>query len=112
MSCETITPKIEPIKRGDSFLLACEYKEGGVATDVTNYTIASQVRDSSDQLIEQLTVTKADQANHPGKFVLSAGVISDWPIDLLRCDIELSEGATVRSTQTFMIPVVEDVTRD
>lgn len=112
MSCETITPQIQPIKRGDSFLMACVYKVDSVAADVTNYTIRSQVRDSSNELIEELVVTKADQSTDPGKFVLSAGIIDEWPIDLLRCDIEFSEGDTVRSTQTFMIPVVEDVTRD
>lgn len=112
MNCQTLTPTIQPIKRGDSFLLACTYKVGGVPSDVTNYTIRSQVRNSSDTLVQELTVTKADQAAYPGDFTLVAGVISAWPIDLLRCDIEFSEGGTVRSTQTFMIPVVEDVTRD
>lgn len=112
MNCQTLTPSIQPIKRGDSFLMACVYKEGGVATNVTNYTIRSQVRNSSDALVQQLAVTKADQSTDPGAFVLAAGVIDSWPIDLLRCDIEFSEGGTVRSTQTFMIPVLEDVTRD
>lgn len=112
MTCQTLTPTIQPIKRGDSFLMACIYKVGGVATDVTNYTIRSQVRNSSDVLVQELTVTKADQTTDPGAFVLAAGVIDSWPIDLLRCDIQFSEEGTVRSTQTFMIPVVEDVTRD
>ena len=112
MNCQTLTPTIQPIKRGDSFLMACVYKEDGVPYDVTNFTIRSQVRNSSDALVQELTVNKADQSTDPGAFVLAAGVIDDWPIDLLRCDIEFSEGATVRSTQTFMIPVVEDVTRD
>jgi hypothetical protein len=112
MTCQTIAPQIQPIKRGDSFLMACVYKVGGAPADVTNYAIRSQVRDSSDNLVQELTVTKADQTTDKGVFVLSAGVIAAWPIDLLRCDIEFSEEATVRSTQTFMIPVVEDVTRD
>lgn len=112
MHCETITPQIQPIKRGDSFLMVCVYKVGGDPADVTSYTIRSQVRNSSDELIEELTVIKADQSLEPGKFVLDAGIITDWPIDLLRCDIEFSEEGTVRSTQTFLIPVVEDVTRD
>jgi hypothetical protein len=111
MTCQTLTPTIQPIKRGDSFLMACVYKVGGVAADVTNYAIRSQVRNSSDELVQELTVTKADQSTDKGKFILSAGVIGAWPIDLLRCDIEFSEEGTVRSTQTFLIPVVEDVTR-
>ena len=45
MMCESVVSAIAPIKRGDTFTLACTYKQGGVAYDVTNYTIRSQVRD-------------------------------------------------------------------
>lgn len=112
MSCDSIPATLQPIKRGDSFSLACEYKQDGVGTSVELYTIRAQVRDSSDNLVQELTVQKADQTTHPGVFVLLAGIISSWPIDLLRCDIQFSEEQTVRSTQTFMIPVEEDVTHD
>ena len=112
MTCETITPTISPIKRGDTFTLACTYKQNGVVYDVTNFTIRSQVRDSSGALVEELTVTKANQTANPGVFVLSAADQMDWPIDLLRCDIQFSEEETVRSTRTFFIPVEEDVTHD
>lgn len=113
MSClDTLPATIAPIKRGDSFYLACVYKQNNVATDVDQYTIRAQVRDSSDNLVQELIVQKANQTTNPGVFVLSAGIISDWPIDLLRCDIQFSEEQTVRSTQTFMIPVEEDVTHD
>lgn len=109
---EYIPPTINPIKRGDSFLMACTYKQDGVSTSVQPYTIRAQVRDSSDNLVQELTVEKADQTTNPGVFILSAGVISAWPIDLLRCDIQFAEGQTIRSTQTFYIPVEEDVTHD
>ena len=112
MNCQTLTPSIQPIKRGDSFLMACTYKQGDVPTSVELFSIRAQVRDSSDNLVQELIVTKADQAGNPGVFVLSAGIISGWPIDLLRCDIQFSEEQTVRSTQTFMIPVEENVTHD
>lgn len=93
-------------------MLACTYKQNNVATDVTNYTIRAQVRDSSDNLVQELTVAKANQTTNPGVFTLAAGAIDSWPLDLLRCDIQFSEGATIRSTQTFYIPVEEDVTHD
>lgn len=112
MSCQTEQATLSPIKRGDSFWLACVYREGGVPFSVENFTIRAQVRDSSDNLVQELTVSKADQSTNPGTFALSAGIISSWPIDLLRCDIQFSEEQTVRSTQTFMIPVEEDVTHD
>lgn len=110
--CDSIAPTIQPIKQGDSFSLACLYKQGGVASSVEQFTIRAQVRDSSDNLVQELSVSKADQTTNPGVFVLSAGIIANWPIDLLRCDIQFSEEETVRSTQTFMIPVEEDVTHD
>lgn len=112
MTCDQQTATISPIKRGDSFLLACTYKQNGVATDVSPYTIRSQVRDSSNALVQELSVSKANQTTNPGVFVLSGGVTSGWPIDLLRCDIQFTENGTVRSTQTFFIPVEEDVTHD
>lgn len=90
--------------------MACTYKQNGVATSVSAYAIRAQVRDSSDALVQELSVEKADQTSNPGVFILSAGIITSWPIDLLRCDIQFTEGQTVRSTQTFYIPVEEDVT--
>lgn len=112
MACLDQTATISPIKRGDSFILACTYKQDGVPTNVDPFLIRAQVRDSSDALVQALVVSKANQTSNPGVFVLSAGTIDTWPIDLLRCDIQFSEGETVRSTQTFHIPVEEDVTHD
>lgn len=113
MTCETITPMISPIKRGDTFTLACTYKQNGAAYDVTNFTIRSQVRDSSGALVEELTATKANQTTNPGVFVLAAADPMDWPVDVLSCDIQFSDSeGVIRSTQTFQIPVEEDVTHD
>lgn len=112
MTCLDQTSTINPIKRGDTFILACTYKQTGVPTNVEQFLIRAQVRDSSDNLVQALVVAKADQTLHPGVFTLSAGNIDTWPIDLLRCDIQFSEEETIRSTQTFFIPVEEDVTHD
>lgn len=112
MTCLDQTATIAPIKRGDSFILACTYKQNGVPTNVDQFLIRAQVRDSSDALVQALVVSKANQSTNPGVFTLSAGIIDGWPIDLLRCDIQFSEEETVRSTQTFFIPVEEDITHD
>jgi hypothetical protein len=112
MTCETIVPIISPVKRGDTFTLACTYKQNGVVFNVTPFTIRSQVRDSSGALVEELTATKANQTTNTGVFVLSAADPMDWPVDVLSCDIQFADGdGIVRSTQTFKIPVVEDVTQ-
>lgn len=102
---------LAPVKRGDTFILACIYKQNGIPADLTQYSIRAQVRDSSGDLIEELDVTKANQALSPGAFAMSAVNPPDWPIDTLQCDIQFMEETTIRSTQTFYIPVQEDVTK-
>ena len=109
--CDPTVPTIPPFKRGDTFNLSCVYKEQGVPANLTQYTINSQLRDSSGNLVQALIPTKADQSSLPGAFVLTAPDSSVFPIDLLTCDIQFIEGETVRSTQTFYVPVQEDVTK-
>ena len=113
--CETQTPTISPVKQGDTLTLACVYKENGVPVDVTNFTIRAQLRDSSGSLVLNLPISKANQATNPGVFVLGSNTPPnpELPVDELSCDIEFADGdGVVRSTQTFNIPIVEDVTHD
>ena len=115
MNCDTIPTTLSPVKQGDTFTLACVYKENGVAFDVTNFTIRAQLRDSTGDLILELPVSKANQTTNPGVFVLGANTPPSppFPIDELQCDIQFSDiDDVVRSTQTFFVPVVEDVTHD
>lgn len=97
-------------KRGDTFTLTCTYKVDGVATSVSALTIESQIRNQRDTLIQNLVVTKLVGT---GQFTLiaSAEDTTEWPVSVLRCDIQFSEGGVVRSTQTFDISVVEEVTK-
>ena len=116
MTCESRT--IQPIKRGDTFAIVCTYKQEGQPVDVTPFFIRAQVRDLRNQLIAELAVAKLPIDTGPtgpddntGKFTLSAGNI-DWLPGQYQCDIEFSNGGNVRSTDTFFIPVVADVTYD
>lgn len=97
------------IKRGDTFTLTCTYKIDGVATSVADIDIDSQIRNQRDALIKDLTVTKLVGT---GQFslVATASETALWPVSVLRCDIQFSQGGTVRSTQTFEICVLEDIT--
>ena len=97
-------------KRGDTFTLTCTYKVNGVATSVADIDIESQIRNQRDALIEDLTVTKLVGT---GKFTLVATAVETalWPVNVLRCDIQFSQGGTVRSTQTIDISVLEDITQ-
>lgn len=97
-------------KRGDTFALACLYKVDGVPTSVSSIDIDSQIRDSRGMLIQELTVNKLVPT---GSFALSSTSYetSQWPVSVLRCDIQFSESGSVRSTQTFEIVVIEDITK-
>ncbi len=106
MSC------IQPIKRGDTFTVACTYKEDGIPTSVAPYTIRAQVRNSRLKLIAELVVSKANQSESPGVFTLSGGEI-DWNPSQYQCDIEFVDNeGVVRSSQTFNIPVEQDITSE
>lgn len=105
-----MSDKIIKFKRGDTFTLTCTYKVNGVDTSVTAFDIDSQIRDNRGNLIQDLTVTKLVQT---GVFTLTsiATDTANWPVSVLRCDIQFSQGGSVRSTQTFDISVVEDITK-
>lgn len=106
-----MTTSLPTIKRGDSFVLSCTYKEDGEPVDLTVFTITSQVRDSSGVLVEEFTAELLDQETNPGVFTLTSADPSLWPIDELACDIQFMKNGVTRSTQTFLIPVEPDVTR-
>ena len=97
-------------KRGDTFTLTCTYKVNGVATSVADIDIDSQIRNQRDALIADLTVTKLSGT---GQFTLVATATQTamWPVNVLRCDIQFSQGGMVRSTQTIDISVLEDITQ-
>lgn len=102
----------QPFKRGDTFNLVCVYKQDDTPTSVENMTIRSQIRKSNKSLVSDLDATILDQEEHPGEFVLVPDTdTADWPLETLLCDIQISEGSTIRSTQTFMIPIIDDVTK-
>lgn len=97
-------------KRGDTFSLACTYKVGGTPSSVSAFDIESQIRNKRGLLISTLNATKLVAT---GQFTLTPedSDTSGWPIDVLQCDIQMSEGGTIRSTDTFSIVVVEEITR-
>ena len=97
-------------KRGDTFSLSCTYKVDGVPTSVSSIDIDSQIRDNRGSLVQNLTVTKLVNT---GEFTLiaTATETAEWPVSVLRCDVQFSQGGTVRSTQTIDISVLEDITQ-
>jgi len=101
---------LSEFKRGDTFLLACVYKVDGEPAPIDNLTIASQIRQANGALVATMAV-EADDLN-PARFFLTPDTeTTTWPLDLLQCDVEITDDEFVRSSQTFFIPVVKDITR-
>jgi hypothetical protein len=100
-------------KRGDTLSWACAFTdENDAAIDLTGYTILAQIRDGDDTLLASLTV--ANRSNAAGTFDLTAAatVTDDWAPGSYRCDVELTDASSsVRSTDTFVVRVIADVSR-
>lgn len=105
-----------PFKRGDTFALSGVYRVDGAAVALTTQTIHSQLRSSVGTLVANLVATlDPDQTLNPGRFYLSLAdpaQSASFPAPAnLYCDVEIHDGGTVRSTETFIVPVVPDVSR-
>lgn len=82
-------------------------------TDLTGYTITSQVRDPRNLaiVVASATVTIANQVTNEGEFELDFGSTEDWPVGPLWLDIRFDSGGTVDYTNRITIEAVETSTR-
>lgn len=105
-------------KKGDTLELTFQLKRDGSAVDITNYTITSQLRDSTDTLLTtdnfngSLTYTLIDAS--AGQFQLSASstATAEWDTRKYDCDVQLIDGDNeTSSSETFKINVIKDITR-
>ena len=99
------------IKRGDTFLRTCTARDSanGPPVDLTDWEIASQIRDENDVLVAELEVVPV--ALSVGSFQLKGESTQDWPAKLLYWDIQyMDPGGRVSSTQTIEVLVRPDVT--
>lgn len=98
-------------KRGDRFSNRVTWGSPGV---VLGATPRAQIRDGSDSLVQELTVTLEPQSGATvGQFVISATAAQTalWPTGTLSCDIQRQAPDPEESSETFMIRVLPDVTR-
>ena len=97
-------------KRGDSFVRQLAHFDGAAMLDLTGWTISSQVRTQTGDIVATLTVSNR---NDPaGTFVLSAGATTTWPVGTLHTDIQYTRpDGFITSTQTLVIDCVADITR-
>lgn len=101
---------INNFKRGDTMLLAVTYKVDGIPADISTIDIASQIRTQNGSLIATMDV---DKLVATGQFTLTPvnPDTSAWPLGNLLCDIEFTQSGNIRSTETFGIVVVEEITK-
>ena len=117
MTAQTATPQITPpFKRGDPLALSGIYRENGVTVALGNQVIRSQLRTSTGALVATLVaVIDANQTANPGRFYLglanpAQSATFAAPANLY-CDIEVHEGGTIRSSETFIVPVLPDASQ-
>lgn len=103
-------------KKGDTFTYYARWTQGDsdLPVNLTGLTITSQVR--AENFVDGLVVTVTNAAN--GEFKISANAASTalWPItdspgSRLFSDIQITDGTTVASTETFQILLIEDITQ-
>lgn len=104
---------IAPFKRGDTFSLACTWKVDNQPTSIVGLTINSQIRSGTGALVATLQVVADDQTTNPGKYALIPidPDTSKWPLGDAYCDIQVDDQGIDRSSETFVIPIIEDVTK-
>jgi hypothetical protein len=106
------------IKRGDTVRLGCTvFDEANLPADLSLVEVQAQVRQEAEaaDLVAQMRVEWVDRAQ--GRFELWApgdSTTAGWPLGNLRIDVQYSQSAgalnIVRSTETFYLLVVRDVT--
>jgi hypothetical protein len=99
--------------RGDTFSLAGEVTvtvNGTRQLDLSGWTAASQVRDSLDNLIAELTFAWVDAAQSLISLT-AAGSTANWPLGQIYTDIQFtSPNGDIVSTQRTSFTVARDVT--
>jgi hypothetical protein len=105
--------KLPNFKRGDTFLLNCLYKNSGAPYDVTNASIRSEIVSvATRERLVALNAVKLDQVTHVGQYYLKADASEtrNWGLGDYLMDIEITIDNFVRSTETFSLKVIEDIT--
>ncbi len=106
------------VKRGDSLVLGCTATgEDGLPIDLATITVRAQARHRG-ALVADLAV-QVLQAS-AGTYELTAPgdtTTAAWPVGAVDVDIEYAQPASggrrnVRSTQTFVLHVLPDVTQE
>lgn len=99
-------------KRGDSFDLSGQLLQeaGGPPVDLTGVGVRAELRDG-DALVAGLSAVVTDAA--AGKYSISKPFADTegWPVKNLSMDVEFTwTGGLRRSTETFIVRILKDIT--
>jgi hypothetical protein len=98
-------------RRGSTYEVYCQYKDVlNVSIDITNMQVKSQIRDKTNELIDECFVEYVNR--NEGAFSLRVMDTSSWPITTLTQDIQytLADGRTI-NTSPITIDVIPSVTQ-
>lgn len=101
-----------PIKRGETFALARNLADDGIAGAIDDYEMRSQLRQDGT-LVADLTITPDDgQEENPGDYVLSASDPTDeWPLGRCLFDVEYTDtDGAVKKGETVAVYVLSSPT--
>ena len=97
------------IKRGAALIMQMAFTDDfSVPIDLTNVTLAAQVRDSSDNLVAVLPITITAQT---GIATVQVADTTLWPVGLLRTDILLTTAGLPVLSESIPIRVNRQITQ-
>lgn len=98
------------IKRGETFAFYANITDdAGTPISGMADKLRSQVRNSLDELIAELTVSETQVS---GQYLFETGPTDAWPVGDLYIDIRKDNGGRITSSPTFKIIVEREVTRN
>lgn len=103
------------IKRGDTFYVQGPVMINGVLTDLTGWSIRSQIRsnDPLKTLLQELTAAIVDGPTALVRLQATAVQTKVWALGAAELDIQLTDPSGVRvSTPTLYLTIAAGVTHD
>ena len=94
-------------KQGATFALPITVFDGSLPFDINGYAIESHLNDACGNLIEVLTVEKAQENN---KFLLKSNNTFNWTLGYAILDIKLSLNGNVTKSESFSFQVIRSET--
>lgn len=96
------------LKRGDTLAFYVNFKDSD-GDPVARTGLLCQIRTRAGVLVDTMTIASTATL---GKYLFTASVsTSTYPLTRLEADIQITDGATVVSSDTFFIEMIQDVTR-